>query len=59
MICRTAEDAWQAGQAAPCEHGAPIVECPQCRLTDEEIVRLAVLHRPYLQVPAPATTTAA
>lgn len=57
MICLTADDAWQAGYDAPCEHGeTDPTACPRCALTPEEIARLAVLHRPYLQ-PAAATTT--
>lgn len=48
-ICRTAEEAFQAGFEAPCEHLVPDPnDCPRCRLTDDEVARLAVLHRPYL-----------
>ena len=49
MICRTPADAFQAGLDALCDHDLSPVDCPKCRLTDEEIGRLAVLHRPYLQ----------
>lgn len=50
MMCRTFEEAFQAGWDAPCEHGVPNpVDCPRCRLTPEEIAVLVVLHRPYLQ----------
>jgi hypothetical protein len=48
-ICLTTDESFQAGWEAPCEHGVPDPNrCPRCRLTDEEIRRLAVLHRPYL-----------
>lgn len=60
MICLTAEDAWQAGWDAPCEHGVPDPnDCPRCALTAEEIARLVILHRPYLRLSATAVTTAA
>lgn len=53
MICRTVEDAFQAGLNAPCEHGIPNpVDCPDCRLTPAEIERLVVMHRPYLKASA-------
>lgn len=49
-ICRTPEDAWQAGWDAPCEHGiADITQCPACRLTPAEIGRIAILLRPYMR----------
>lgn len=54
MICQTADDAWLAGYAEPCEHGVPNPPaCTRCALSAEEIARLAVLHRPYLR---PAAT---
>ncbi|HEY5832424.1 hypothetical protein [Streptomyces sp.] len=59
MICRTADEAWQAGWDAPCEHGLGPGDCPRCALTAEEIARLAILHRPYLQLTPPGATTAA
>lgn len=60
MICRTAEEAWQAGWDEPCQHGIPDpVDCTGCRLTPTEIARLAMLHRPYLQPAAASATTAA
>jgi hypothetical protein len=49
-MCRTPEEAFQAGWDAPCEHGIPNpVDCPGCRLSPEEITALVVLHRPYLR----------
>jgi hypothetical protein len=49
-MCRTFEEAFQAGWDAPCEHNVPNpVDCPGCRLTPEEAAALALLHRPYLQ----------
>jgi hypothetical protein len=49
-MCRTRDEAFEAGFTAPCEHGVPLPrDCPRCRLTDAEISRLAVLHRPYLR----------
>lgn len=59
MICRTREEAFQAGWHAPCEHGVSNpVDCPTCRLTPEEIARLALLHRPYLRPPVTGATAA-
>lgn len=58
MICRTAEDAWQAGWNAPCEHGRPLDGCDQCALTADEITRLAALHRPHLAAPETRTRAA-
>lgn len=53
MICRTPDEAFQAGYDAPCEHQLPDpTQCPDCRLTDAEIARLAVLHRPHIGQPA-------
>ncbi|MFE5369201.1 hypothetical protein [Streptomyces mirabilis] len=50
MICRTPEEAWQAGLELPCEHGVrPLPECPDCRLTEAEIADLAVLLGSYLR----------
>lgn len=50
MICQTADEAWRAGWESPCEHGtSDPTQCDRCALTAEEIARLAVLHRPYLQ----------
>lgn len=49
-MCRTPEEAFQAGWDAPCEHGIPDpTECPECRLTPEEITRLAVLLGPSMR----------
>lgn len=55
MICRTADEAWDAGYNSPCEHGIPDPnDCPECELTPAEIARLVVLHRPYLK-PSPVS----
>jgi hypothetical protein len=55
VICRTPEEAFQAGWDAPCEHGVPNpVDCPGCRLTPEEIRLLVAMHRPYLRLSPPA-----
>lgn len=52
---RTFEDAFQAGWDAPCEHGIPDpTECPGCRLTPEEITRLAALLGPRMRAWAAA-----
>lgn len=60
MICRTADDAWQAGYDAPCEHGvADPTACSSCALTPAEIARLVILHRPYLQPPGSRAQSAA
>jgi hypothetical protein len=54
---RTLEEAFQAGWDAPCEHGIPNpTECPDCRLTPEEIRWLVALHRPYLRATATSST---
>jgi len=42
--------------AADCDHGTDPVRCPACRLTEDEITRMAVLHRPHL---LPGSTQAA
>ena len=48
-MCQTPEEAFQAGWEAPCEHDiADPNDCPQCRLTPEEIARIALLMRPYV-----------
>lgn len=52
-ICRTADEAYQAGYEAPCDHGIDPVQCPKCCLTEEEIGRLAVLLRPLAPQTAP------
>lgn len=48
MICRTPEDAYRAGYEQPCDHGHPVSECDDCRLTPTEITRIAALLRPHL-----------
>ncbi|MFF1469091.1 hypothetical protein [Streptomyces mirabilis] len=49
MTCRTPEEAFRAGLAAPCQHGIhPKRECPDCALTAAEIAQLAPLLRPYV-----------
>lgn len=54
-MIRTFEEAFQQGYDEPCEHGVPDPnDCPKCRLTPEEITRLAVLHGPYLRAMAAA-----
>ncbi|MET7477944.1 hypothetical protein ABZT17_26755 [Streptomyces sp. NPDC005648] len=43
-ICRTAEEAFDAGWNETCDHGSPDPgDCPTCGLTDAEIARLVVL----------------
>ena len=50
MICRTPEEAFQAGWDSPCEHGIPDpVDCPDCRLTPEEITCFAALLGPGMR----------
>jgi hypothetical protein len=44
-ICRTADEAFQAGWEAKCEHGADPGECSPCALTDTEIAQLMILLR--------------
>lgn len=54
-ICLSADEAFDAGFEAPCEHRVPDPnDCPECRLTGDEIRRLAVL----LRSDAPATVGA-
>jgi len=56
MICRTPEEAFQAGLNSPCEHGVPKPpDCPKCRLTPEETTRLALLLGPVMRAMAAAT----
>ncbi|MFD7978848.1 hypothetical protein [Streptomyces sp. NPDC059071] len=47
MICRTADEAFEAGLAEPCEHDQPPALCPDCQLSGAEIARLLVLHREH------------
>lgn len=59
MICRTPEEAFEAGFNEPCEHGVPDpVDCRHCRLTDIEIGRLVVLLRGAVR-PRPASDATA
>lgn len=59
MICRTPEEAFQAGWDAPCEHGVPNPnDCPRCELTPEEIAWIADLMRPFLRPSASAAQAA-
>lgn len=44
-ICRTRDEAFQAGWDEPCPHGHAPPECEHCRLTPEEITRIAALLR--------------
>lgn len=54
-MIRTFEEAFQQGWDEPCEHGVPDpVDCPGCKLTPEEITRLAVLLGPSLRAMAAA-----
>lgn len=58
-ICRTAEEAFEAGWNEPCDHGRPNPgDCPTCGLTDGEITRLSVLLS-GLAAPATAGRAAA
>ncbi|HEY6116294.1 MAG TPA: hypothetical protein VI172_10075 [Candidatus Dormibacteraeota bacterium] len=57
-ICRTAEEAFQAGWEEACEHGTDPAECRVCGLTDMEIARLVVLVG-HLATPVPAGRAAA
>lgn len=60
MICRTPEEAFQAGWDSLCEHGVPDpADCPGCRLTPDETTRIAALMRPYLRNAEPASESAA
>lgn len=59
-ICRTPQEAFEAGFNAPCEHGVPRPpNCPRCRLTEAEIGRLAVLLGACLRPAAERSETAA
>lgn len=59
-ICRTPQEAFEAGFNAPCEHLVPDPnDCPRCRLTEAEIRRLAVLLRRRPQTAAESSETAA
>ncbi|MFI5973604.1 hypothetical protein [Streptomyces sp. NPDC051452] len=42
-ICRTAEEAFQAGWDEKCDHDTDPGVCPECGLTDTEIARLVIL----------------
>ncbi|WP_432135835.1 hypothetical protein [Streptomyces sp. bgisy154] len=57
-ICRTPDDAFQAGFTEPCEHGITPEECPRCRLTEAEIGRLVALLRGELHADGPQATAA-
>lgn len=59
-ICRTPEEAFEAGLTEPCEHGAHVaVDCERCRLTAAEIGQLAVLLQSCLRPAASADIPAA
>lgn len=59
-MCRTPEEAFQAGWEEPCEHGSKDPgDCPECRLTPEEIARIALLMRPYVNPAETDSSTAA
>lgn len=52
-MIRTFEEAFQQGYDAPCEHGVPDPnDCPSCKLTPEEITRLALVWGPSLRAAA-------
>lgn len=58
-ICRTPDEAFEAGFEEPCEHQVPDPEdCPKCRLTEAEIGRLVVLLRSDPATTAARTTAA-
>lgn len=57
-ICRTADEAFQAGWDEPCDHGTDPGECSECGLTDTEIARLVILLS-HLAAPEPAGRAAA
>lgn len=57
-ICRTAEEAFQAGWDETCEHNADPGKCRVCGLTDTEVTRLVVLLG-HLAIPVPAGRAAA
>ncbi|MFF0597833.1 hypothetical protein [Streptomyces antibioticus] len=57
-ICRTEEEAFQAGWSETCDHDLDPAECPACGLTGTEIARLAVLLG-HLAPTAPAGQAAA
>lgn len=56
-ICRTADEAFQAGWDEPCDHGLDPGECSACCLTDAEIARLVLLLSD-LASPAPERAAA-
>ncbi|MER6532982.1 hypothetical protein ABT215_04005 [Streptomyces sp900105755] len=59
-ICLTTDQAFAAGFDEPCEHQVPNpAECPKCRLTEAEILRLAVLVRGATSATSPAPRAAA
>lgn len=59
-ICLSPQAAFEAGFEAACEHRVPDpTTCPQCRLTDAEIRRLAVLLRGEPAAEAAVRSTAA
>ncbi|MEV6544431.1 hypothetical protein [Streptomyces sp. NPDC051665] len=56
-VCLSVDQAFEAGFEEPCQHLVPDPnDCPDCRLTEAEIRRLAVLLRsdPPGEVGAPA-----
>lgn len=59
-ICLSAQAAFEAGFEEACEHRVPDPnDCPDCRLSEAEIRRLAVLLRSEPAAEAGARTTAA
>lgn len=57
-ICRTAEEAFQAGWDETCDHNADPGDCRICGLTDSEISRLVVLLGHLAQPPSADRTAA-
>ncbi|SHI65184.1 hypothetical protein [Streptomyces sp. 3214.6] len=57
-ICRTPQEAFQAGWDETCDHDLDPGKCRVCGLTDTEIAQLVVLIG-HLATPAPAGRAAA
>lgn len=57
-ICKTVDEAFEAGFNESCEHDSPPEDCPSCRLTAAEIGRLVVLLRGALTPPQDVKTAA-
>ncbi|WP_435969342.1 hypothetical protein [Streptomyces sp. Qhu_M48] len=59
MICRTPEEAFEAGLHEACEHGVHPAACQTCQLSEPEITRLVVLYRDHLPQTAASSSRAA